>query len=1235
MSNAAANAAASTFAAPGSQHAPLDELARQLWQLWRLGQQPDVAAFLRENPANDDRQLLAVLFVDQNERWHVNETIPFEKYFDVFSDLADKPESLELVLNEIALRTSRGESVCLADYRNRLPQFHAQFDQLAAAASVGTDSEIDLSATTVDHDHANATDRQTLRLLLEAPDPAESVENSSLIPLLQFGLKEPEKGLLDHLKRPEPKAIGPYEIQRTLARGGMGVVYQAIDCRLKRSVALKMILSGPHADPEAFARFRSEAEAVARLQHPSIVQIFEVGEHDGLPFLALEYVDGQNLAQLLNGQAMDPKEAARLVGALAVAVEFAHQKGIIHRDLKPANILITKNGQAKITDFGLAKLREARDTATRPGEVLGTPNYMAPEQAEGHVDHVTPAVDVYSLGAILYELLTGQPPFQGGTPMETLLRVRLHDPIAPSHYQPNLPKNLVTICLKCLRKDRHLRYQSAAELAEDLQRFLDGEPVHARPVTYAERIWMWTRRHPALAIVVSLSAFVFVAANVIITSLWQIAETARSVSQQQTQDLLRTQQNLLQERERARTAGEQRRRVEYQQRLRVSELEYLTNDAEVAVRVLNECPETFRGWEWHYLRRQFNGSVLTWTADSLPLTLMLSEDSQRLTTFRIDGDLRTRSAATGELIKRNRLIRPAGCPTGGFSLAAFSADRKRLAAVCNPSPGETGPQHIIAWDVRSGKALGSFACSDTVIRLNLQSNGNRLAWSEGRWNGTRRHYEAGRVRIADLPGAKIICEAANPQSSFSDLSFSPDGTQLALTGREHPLRIIDATNAETIINIEEKEWTGSALAWSPAGDHIALQRNHEIQLVSPKGQKIGTLSGHRGLIHQIVFSKDGNHLVSASSDETVRLWDVRNVREVKTLVGHLQSVCRIAIGDDERRLVSAGTAGQLKVWDLEKGQDPLCLGADVHRDWVPSLAFHSNQRWLATGCGDSGIHIWDLQSGSHLKRFQPRGSVESIAFQPNGDLLAAALGQGKISIWNLTTGFETVLSGHFGSVLGVAFHPTEKLLLSWGEDGRVRIWDTENGRQVREFRKHAGVVQALALHPNGEHVVSGDSNGMIRIWRLDDAEEMLSFEAHDTRVSCIAFGPDGEWFATANSNRHRSDAETSIKIWKMMAVEPARILTGHRLSIWHLHVSPDGRRIASAGEDWTIKIWDADHGEMLLTLKGHSDDVRCVKFSPDGKLLVSSGDDRCLRIWDASPLEESPGLRALWWKQQN
>jgi serine/threonine protein kinase len=308
---------------------------------------------------------------------------------------------------------------------------------------------------------------------------------------------------VDDRAAPLPWVAG-YELLEELGRGGMGVVYKARDPRLGRLVALKMIRDGALAGDEELERFRAEAEAVARLQHPHVVQVFEIGAQDGQPFFALEYVEGGSLKQELDGTPQPAHRAARLVQTLAEAAHAAHLRGVVHRDLKPANVLLTADGQPKLTDFGLAKRLDVDQGHTRSGAIMGTPSYMAPEQAAGNSKHIGPAADVYALGAILYELLTGRPPFRAATPLDTILQVLSEPPVPPRQLQPKVPRDLEAICLKCLEKEPGNRYPSAQALAEDLGRFQAGGAVRARP----RRVWgpavRWARRHPIAALLVAL-----------------------------------------------------------------------------------------------------------------------------------------------------------------------------------------------------------------------------------------------------------------------------------------------------------------------------------------------------------------------------------------------------------------------------------------------------------------------------------------------------------------------------------------------------------------------------------------------------------------------------------------------------------------------------------------------------------------------------------------------------------
>jgi eukaryotic-like serine/threonine-protein kinase len=451
----------------------------RLWELWRLGLRPDVRFFLRETGELTPSQLAAVLRIDQRERWWLGQRARAMAYLNDHPALEAEPEAaIELIYGEFLLREELGESPSLDEYLLDYPRYAARLRsqvELHRALAGGT----------------AARKESTFRPVYTY---SQSTQNAARWPELTN-----------------------FVILEELGRGGMGVVYRARQRRPARTVALKMLLAGACASPELLDRLRNEAEAVARMQHPHVVQIFEVTEHDGLTCLVLEYVAGGTLAQKIGGTPQPVNEGARLIETLARTMHQAHAQGIIHRDLKPANVLLSADGTPKITDFGLAKLSEGGLSLTATGETLGTPSYIAPEQIDAR-SSVGPQADVYALGAILYELLTGRPPFRGESTQETIRQVIFDEPIPPSRLRPQLSRDLETICLKCLEKEPRRRYHSAEVLAGELRRFLDGKPIQARPVGPAGRLWRWGRRDPKTAgltaAVVALLAAGFVGAGI-------------------------------------------------------------------------------------------------------------------------------------------------------------------------------------------------------------------------------------------------------------------------------------------------------------------------------------------------------------------------------------------------------------------------------------------------------------------------------------------------------------------------------------------------------------------------------------------------------------------------------------------------------------------------------------------------------------------------------------------------
>jgi tetratricopeptide (TPR) repeat protein/predicted Ser/Thr protein kinase len=473
-----------------SRGAELLEPARQWSQLLQEQGQPDLSAFLANAGDLSIMQIAAVLRADQQQRWQSGERRPAEAYLEKYPAIAaDLEGAVDLIYGEFLLRESVGETPEPAEFLSRFPQYAARLEQ-----------QIDFHRALADRPPTESIDVWKTMDGPGGPGPHTPQrvppERAPITPVSQVQTTPQDPRPAQQSARGD---VPGHEIVKELGRGGMGVVYLARQLALNRLVALKMILAGGHGGPAHLARFRGEAQALARLQHPNIVQVYEVGEQNDQPFFSLEYVEGGALDRQLRKGLPEPRRAAELAATLARAMHAAHQAGVVHRDLKPANVLLGRDGTPKITDFGLAKRLDDESGQTQSGAVMGTPSYMAPEQAAGKVSDIGPPTDIYALGAILYEMLTGRPPFRGESLWDTIAKVREEAPVQPRRIKPQVPADLETICLKCLEKERARRYPTAEALADDLQRFLDSRPIQARRVGRLERLLLWRRRHPVVA----------------------------------------------------------------------------------------------------------------------------------------------------------------------------------------------------------------------------------------------------------------------------------------------------------------------------------------------------------------------------------------------------------------------------------------------------------------------------------------------------------------------------------------------------------------------------------------------------------------------------------------------------------------------------------------------------------------------------------------------------------------
>ena len=1037
-----------------------------------------------------------------------------------------------------------------------------------------------------------------------------------------------------------------YELLHEIGRGGIGVVYKARQLSLNRTVALKVLLAGDHAGAEDRSRFRAEAEAAARLQHPAIVQIYEVGESQQRPFLALEFVEGPSLARQVQGRPQPPIVAAELVERLARAVAFAHAHGVVHRDLKPSNVLLQPIARQqsgpdgsktladfhpKITDFGLAKLLDQPDR-TETGRILGTPGYMAPEQARGQSKSVGPAADIYALGAILYELLTGRPPFQGVTPVDTVIQVLHHEPVPPRRLQPKLPRDLETICLKCLHKNPAARYPSAAALAEDLRRFLDGRPVLARRIGPLGRLGRWCHRNPALA---SLAVGLFLAVAAAFTGVTWGYISAESARRHE----LAARMNEARQRDQAELAL-------YYSRIALAEREWLANDVARAEHLLDRCrpvgeaPDR-RGFEWYYLKQLCRSELLTIPAHpGLHVRgVLYTPNGQHLVTAAGRPDYARLGIEQGGLalwaVDGQSLGSFEGLPAQVISLTQ-SRDGSRLLTLGSNAK-------TLLWDVPSRRVLATFATVPTdgiTACAAFAADGRTIAIP------TTQGVELRNAGDGQLLGRL----EGHPQATC--MSFHPTGTWLATADRSGTVRLWDVTHHRQLWQLAAKP---NALAFSTDGAQLAIADQDAIRICEAEtGRECGRLRGHNGTVRALDWLPGSHRLASASNDQTVRLWDADTGRELRVYRGHTAPVLCVACSPDGRHLASGDAAGLVKIWDATQDQRAVALAPTPE---AAALRFDPSGQRLrvakVSGWKFGGVRTFDLGSGTivadHTLDLVRRVEwpLRYVDFSPDGHRLAGPTGSDpkSVGLWDATTGqLLTTARGHGVEVRVVTFSPNGRHLATaaWNRQpnngGELALWESDDPGRVAPawLVPTPSPVDCLAFSPDGRYLVTGDRgdppavpgravNGRLVVWDTRTRQPLRAWSAHAGRVQAVAVSPDGKTVVSVGR-----EPGAGLRIWDVDSGRLRHDLPAPpRATV--VRFSPDGTRLAVAGYEGTVQLWDPLTGQDILTLRGPVGQITeseandtDIAFSPDGTRLAVNCWTKAIHVFRAEPVGPDP-----------
>jgi WD40 repeat protein/serine/threonine protein kinase len=1076
------------------------------------------------------------------------------------------------------------------------------------------------------------------------------------------------------IRRRAPIEPPGYEILGELGRGGMGVVYKARQSNLGRLVALKMILAGNHADADDLARFKAEAEAIAKLQHPYIVQIYEIGEHDGRPFFSLEYCNGGSLAGVLAGTPLPPQQAAKLIQQLARGMQAAHDQQIIHRDLKPGNILLqgadgtadledatqrtrvrgpgsssTKptglpddpssdhqrlRGTPKITDFGLAKkLDSAGPTAS--GTVLGTPSYMAPEQAAGDTRRLGPATDIYALGALLYECLTGRPPFRAETPLDTCLQVMNEDPVPPRLLNRAVPRDLEIICLKCLHKQPNKRYETANDLGDDLDRFRNGDAIAARPIGWFERAIKWTRRNPARALTLCTGGLAIVAIVLFTMYFTYQLNQEKLIAQAAQTEAVRAQS----------WAEEALGRVE--QQLYVNRIQLADRAAEQknwvqALQILASSPSALRGWEWRYLyplcRAGKAGQAFApqgWSAPHAQLAerpvecrgLAYSPDGQRLAIVsKHDARVRIHDVTTGQvqitlwvrglqgqqLSTRHNLL----CPV-------FSADGNRLVlsakdgfptTVWDVSPERTGGQD---------EPLATFDAPSDGETNALSADGRRVfVGSEDNW---LRGYD-----LTTTP-PKLLWDM-NLQASVRSVVLSPDGKTLAVGLNNTAIRLFTADDAQPIGQFKGHGGTIVALRFSHDGKTLfSASKDRSVRIWSVEGrQLLRKLTGHTADIDCISLTADGKRLATSADDRTIRIWDVASGDELFSLRGVTEVADMIAFSPDGQHLAATARTQGVRIWAARKDAGyPMMNNASP----IGEMAWFADGQHLASASYDGFVRIWDTKTGRSVHTIATSNrSIVSISVSPDGRYLAAATGDpvdlqeqqrpGQVRLWDLLSNKELfVWDGFRNASVHVRISPDSKRVVAADVEGQLRMWELPSGRQVVEQKHTPFTVLRVLFSPNGKYLASGTFDGRVIIRNAETCELLTEFTTDTKAVTGLAWSPDSEQLAVGLGTLNpRSRSTGPVRIWTRTGTL-VQTLEGMRECALGLAFSPDGKRVAAtdslldARDDAFVHVWSIAEGKRIACFTEHRPILFSVLSTTIPSVWGSTGSDGTIRFW--------------------
>lgn len=1110
----------------------------------------------------------------------------------------------ELVHVEFEYRLKADEACRVEEYLGRYPELADDgafvVDLIAVEFEIRRRSEMDIQPAEFVRRFPKWQDKILALLSARAATPSPQVHATDQ-PVTEDDCLGAEELALG-------SAFGDYEILERLGVGGMGVVYKVRQLSLDRILALKVIHAGRVASPDLQQRFRKEAKTAAQLRHPNIVLIHEVGRADGRDYFTMDFIEGRSLDDLSSATPLSSRRAAQYLLEASLAVQFAHEHGIVHRDLKPANILVDRRDQAIVTDFGLAKQIETDSNLTATGQLIGTPSFVPPESILSKDARHTPRGDIFSLGATLYTVLAGRPPFRGETVGATLFQVVEDEPPSLKLLNRDAPWELETICCECLHKDPERRYSTAQELANDLARFLDGRSIHARPATIFERAFKWARRRRALATLIAISTIsIFTAAGgLAVHNQRLLREQARvEMSQRETATYLRSMQlQLAYELWKGGSAA-----AAYE-----TAKDYLTPES---------SKESEQDFAARFLAHRLEGGAVRWQSHEQGVAFIdISSDRRVVATATKQGEIRVWNTANRQA--------PAFSQSAPSSLVGIRLCKNRLIAL-------TDDCQLLVWDWRTCRAEVSEQIREKSVAFAacFSPDGSQVALAESEEQPASFWDRPLTLRVYDLSTRKWTLERPLDRRLCRWIVFSPDGERLAA----------DNNGQAVFVDLAQSTWQWSAGERIIAGDFhsrgslfVGAEADGTIELYDVEAQRLAwTHDVESNGISRIISVGTQKTVAITNDDSVITLWDLRRGVRVGRLPGFRSMIGAITVTDNGESFVAGLGDGSCALVKAQARPDADRLGGIVER--TAPISYSADGRWFAVARRDHTVEVWDAKQASrHAPFFDEggtptvahRGAVSALVFSRNGDLLLSAGADGSQALWEVSSGvcrFATAKVGQ-SPIVAAAFTADMGQVTTVRADGKLSTFSTDNGREIRNLSVPAIPMSTYAFSADGTQLAGGGTDGRIRLWTTYDYREVKLSPATSSAAPLvrIAFDP-------SSNDLVFSDRSVRVRTWNCSADSNTNSIKEFGNCVGPLAFAADGRRFA---------YLDRQHVRILdRTTGAESHEIGPLQIKPvdlawtaDGRSLAMIMQNGAVEVWDAEEwrvtrLPESPPRKPM------